>query len=773
MIRFKIKLAIRNLLKNKLYSSLIIGGFAVGFTACILIALFYNVEHNVNTHFRNYKNIYRVYDAKRNKDNLDYKLYPVFKEQYPEISDACPMEYSPNFQFNIKDAETRDYTRITYSISTTNDFFDIFSTEIVASLSDKPFRDENSAVITESVAKRLYGDKNPLGRTIEQEFFSATISAVIKDLPKNSSFQAELILNAENKNFQFSQECNDNVCIYPTEHFLLLKKDAEPDLLAAKINNTIQQFNTNTDSLALQNVTDIYFSSFSEDDLHQKGNSKMLVIFLSIAVLIILLSSINYLNYTISIQYAKMKEIGINKTNGAGKTQLILDSVIEVSLGIAISLLISVMLVTILLPWSETLFGRSIQVNDVNFQQLLPVFTGTMLGIILLNSLAPIYILSRFSITDFLSGGRKKGKQFGKQVMLTFQVTVSIALIAVVMLIFKQLQYVKHYDLGFNEEHLVRLELPYLYSHPETIKKETAKLPFVTGATLSDGYPGWVKLYMGSGLDDNQFMVECIHVSDDYLETMGIQLLDGRNFLPGDKNKACIMNEKAVKQYGWDNIKDKKYNNGDGYQVVGMAKDFNVQSLHDGIAPVALIYEPEHRFSTLSLRLIPGDVGQQMDQIRKVWKDLLPDDPMEFTFYNDQFQAMYVKEDKLAKSVTFFSLIAIVLTCMGILGQIYLISLNRTKEIGVRKVNGAKVSEILVLLNKDFVIWVVVAFVIASPISYYAMNKWLENFAYKTTLSWWIFALAGLLTLGIALLTVSWQSWRAATRNPVEALRYE
>ena len=776
MIRFKIKMAMRNLLKNKVYSALIIGGFSIGFTACILIGLFYNAEHNVNTHFANHKNLYRLYDAKRNKSGLDYKLSPVLHENYPEVENACPVEYTSNFQFNIKDAETKDYTRISYSISTTNSFFDIFSTEIIASLSDKPFSDINSAVITESVAKRLYGDKNPLGRTIQQEFFSATISAVIKDLPENSSFRAELFFNAENKDFQFSQECEDGVCFYPTDHFILLDPSAEPTRFAEKLNGSIGEFNSNTDSLALQSVTDIYLSTLELNDGHTKGNSKMLVVFLSIAILIILLSSINYLNYTISIQYAKLKEIGINKTSGAGSWQLISNSFTEVALGIFISLAISVLLTTILLPYTETLFGRNIRFNDVNFYQLLPVFAGTILSIILLNILAPVYVLSRFNITDFLSGGRRrKGKQIGKQAMLIFQLTDSIALIAVVMLIFKQLQFVKHYDLGFDEEHLVRLEIPYLFPNQELIKKETAKLPFVTSNSLSSGYPGWIQMMLVSGVKDDEFLVNSIYVSDDFMETMSFELLDGRNFLDGDKNQACIMNEEAIKRYGWETIEGKKFNNGreGGYNVVGVVNNFNVESLHAGITPVALIYEPDRKFNTLSLRLTPGNVGQQMEQLRKIWKEILPDDPMEFAFYNDQFQAMYVKEDKLAKSITFFSIIAIVLTCMGILGQIFLISLNRTKEIGVRKVNGAKVSEILALLNKDFVIWVFVAFVIATPVAYYAMHKWLENFAYKTSLSWWIFALAGLLALGIALLTVSWQSWRAATRNPVEALRYE
>ena len=774
MIRFKIKLAIRNLLKNKLYSTLIIGGFSIGFAAFILIGSFYNAEHNVNKHFKNYKNIYRVYDAKFNRYSLDYELFPVFSERYPEIKNACPVEYIPDFEFTIKDPKSKNYTRINYSLSTTNQFFDIFSVEVISKSSEKPFNARNSAIITESVAKRLFGNENPLGQTIEQEYFSAVVSAVIKDFPVNSSFNAELLLNSENEDFHFSQECNDGICVYPTEHFLVLNEATNPVDFADKLNKSIKQYNTHVDSLALQNLADIYLSPLNIEDSHFKGNSRMLVVFLSIAILIILLSSINYLNYIISMQYAKMKEIGINKTNGAGGPSLILDSLIEVSLGIVISLVISILLTAVFLPYSETLFGRSLQLSDLNFGWLIPVVGGTVVGIIFLNSLAPIYVFSRFNICDFLAGGKQKsGKQIGKQAMQIFQLTVSIALIAVVLLIFKQLQYVKHHDLGFNEEHLVRLELPYLFSHPEIIKNETDKLPFIESTALSDGYPGGVKLSMGSGVSDNHFMVQCIHVSDDYLETMGIQLLEGRSFLPGDKKKACLMNEAAIKKYEWNTIDGKTYENGDGYQVVGMVKNFNVQSLHSEISPVALIYDPAHQFNTLSLRLSAGNVSQQIAQIRDAWGKILPDDPMEFTFYDSQFQTMYQQEEKLAKSIAFFSFVAIALTCMGILGQIFLISISRTKEIGIRKVNGAKISEVMAMLNKDFVKWVLVAFIVATPIAYFAMNKWLENFAYKTELSWWIFALAGLLALGIALLTVSWQSWKAATRNPVEALRYE
>jgi len=777
MIRFKLKLAIRNLLKNKLYSSLIIGGFALGFTTCILIALFYSAEHNVDKHFANHKNIYRLYDAKQNESMLDYKLSSVLSENYPDVKEACAMNYLANFTMTLKDPETDKYTRVSHSIYTSNSFFDIFSVEILASQSDKPFAGANSAVITESVAKRLFGEENPLGRTIKEGTSEVTVTAIIKNLSENSSFKAEYLLNIENKDYQISRGAVNGVRIFPVEHFVLLKNDADPIQFTANLNTTIDRYNSTTDSLALQNLSDIYLSSLPlVHDNHTKGNSRMLTIFMLIAILIIMLSSINYLNYTISLQYAKMKEIGINKTSGAGKGHLLLDSLIEVSVGVIFALLISLILASVLLPFSENLVGRRVDFSNINIRQIVLVLAATVAGIILLNSLAPLYNLSRFNITDFLVKGRKrKGKQFGKQAMLTFQITVSIALIAGVMLIFKQLEYVKRHDLGFDQEHLVRLELPYSFSDHKLIEEETARLPFVVNNALSLGYPGWINIKMGSGMDEDDFNINCIYVSDNYLETMGLHLMGGRDFSAGDKGSACLMNQEAINRYGWSTIEGKKYDIGGkgGYKVIGEVSNFNVESLHEAISPAAILYEPEGHFNTLSLRLLPGDVGQQIEQLRKVWKDILPDEPMEFAFYDTQFQVMYSKEEKLARSVTFFSFIAIVLTCMGILGQIFLISLNRTKEIGIRKVNGAKISQILAMLNKDFVKWVVIAFVIATPIAYYAMNKWLENFAYKTTLSWWIFALAGVLALGIALLTVSWQSWRAASRNPVEALRYE
>ena len=259
MLRLKLKLAIRNLLKNKLYSSLIIGGFAIGFTACILIALFYSVEYNVDKHFANYKNIYRLYDVQKNENVLDYKLNSVLSENYPDVKETCAMNYLPNFTMTLKDPETKKYTQVSHSIYTSNSFFDIFSVEIVASQSDKPFAGSNSAVISESVAERLFGDNNPLGQTIEEGSLVVTVTAIIKDLPENSSFKAEFLLNIENKDYQIPRGTINGVPIYSTEHFLLLENDVVPVRFAANLNSTIDQYNSTTDSLALQNLSDNLF----------------------------------------------------------------------------------------------------------------------------------------------------------------------------------------------------------------------------------------------------------------------------------------------------------------------------------------------------------------------------------------------------------------------------------------------------------------------------------------------------------------------------------
>ena len=493
------------------------------------------------------------------------------------------------------------------------------------------------------------------------------------------------------------------------------------------------------------------------------------------------LSIINYLNFYISLQYTKLKEIGIKKIHGAGFRQLMSFSLFEVSVSIFLSVILSLFFVSFLLPIANPLLDRQLDIEIISNPVLLMIFTCTIIVVIAINSFAPFYIHSNFNIHSFLSGSKSgSGKQPFRNMLTVFQFIISIVLLASVITLYKQISFAKNAELGFNKELLIRLNLPFSFHNQEALKQNLNQLTFCENASLSQGVPGNIDCMMGSSTGEKSFVLQVFFVDIDFLKTMGIRLKDGRPFLPSDMGKACIINEAAVEQYGWDNIENRKFDNGQegGYKVIGVTENFHVESLRSKIQPLCLIFADKDIAKNLnlynvSIRLTSGDIGNKMREIEKQWKSFIPDEPMDYSFYDDNFNAMYKQDERLGQAIGMFALIAFILTCMGVFGQIFQVCVNRTKEIGIRKINGANVSEAMRLLSKDFVMLVSLSFLIATPIAWFVMHKWLQGFAYKTELSWWIFALAGVIALGIALLTVSWQSWRAADRNPVESLRYE
>lgn len=773
-----LKLAVRNLLRNKVYSFLIIGGFAIGFAACILIGLFYQTETTVNNDFVNHKQIFRLYDVKKNRCNINWDLHPILVTDYAAIENACPLDYNISDDLTIKDEQTNTTAEFTHLLTTTEPFFSIFSVDLTESLSGKPFAGRESIAVSTRLAKSLFGTQNPLGRQVNiGNYFFGTVTSVFRELPVNSSFSADIILNSENEKFRISSTTINGFRYNPTNHFVQLREGINPGNFINELNATDKIKALDIDSLSLQRLDDIYLSELTVKSRHAKGSPGLLKIFLAIALLILILSSINYVNYSVSMQYSKFRETGIKMAFGAGWRDLIRYIIVEVSIGILISLILALIITDTVLPYSEKLLGKELEVKFHDLVTVAPFFLLAVISVILINSFVPLYVLSRFSITTFLSGSGRKGnkKQIWKQVLLTFQLTVSVALITIVIIIYRQLGFVKNSDPGFNKELLLRINIPYKFQENYALRQELAKLSFVSGTTLSSGCPGMINHRMDITEGGNSFTVNCIYVGDNYLNTMGIELIKGRDFLEGDIKKACLINEEALKQSGWENIEGKRYNilQEGGLEVIGLIKDFKFASYFQNIEPLALVFDGLSNENVLSVKLRPGNIVQQIDQLSHVWKTLSPDEPFSFIFYDDFFQSFYEKEEKLASSVTFFALIAITLTCMGILGQIFMICLGKVKEIGIRKINGATISEILIMLNREFIFWFGISFIIACPVAWYIGNRWLMNFAYKASLAWWIFILAGLTSLIIILLTVSWQSWRAATRNPVEALRYE
>jgi putative ABC transport system permease protein len=347
------------------------------------------------------------------------------------------------------------------------------------------------------------------------------------------------------------------------------------------------------------------------------------------------------------------------------------------------------------------------------------------------------------------------------------------------MIVPKQIQYVKNKTPGFNEEQLLRLDLPFIRENDIqkafVLLDELKKSPYIKRLSVSSGVPGEIRMSMGSNMENTtkNISVPCLLVDTAFIETLWLKVIRGRNLLPGDIDKVCMINEAAYKHFEFDDLENKRFNNFGGFDIVGVVNDFHYSSLHKTIGPVCIMFTSKSMPSALNIRFTANGTGPGMDFIRDIWQEILPGYPMKYQFYDEWFDSMYRSEEYFARTISLFAILAIVISCIGILGLAIFSSERRTKEIGVRKINGAKISEILLLLNRDFIFLVIIAYIIAVQVAWYSMHKWLLNFAYRTELSWWIFILAGLLALLIAMVTVSWQSWRAAMKNPVESLRYE
>jgi putative ABC transport system permease protein len=777
MFGYNLKQSFRGMRKNGLFSFLNIFGFAAGFAVCMVLVLFAWKEYTVDRHFENHQQIYRLIDSRKNSTRMDCDIAGEMKEQFPGISLATPLKYMyMNNPIFVKRTEGEDFVLCTELISTTNDFFDIFSVEVLSKSSDRPFADPGSMVISESTAMKLFGKTDVVGKVLNiGNMMDLPVSAVVRDLPANSSLGADLYLNAENENFRMSQYCSGGICYNPMDVYVRVDSHAGIAGLEEMVNSNFPENKSETDSIWFQPLADIYLTTTIEHNENRAGSNGLILIFLAIALLILLLSVVNYVNFSLSRQLSALKQIGIRVTNGAGKTDIRHLYMTEVALSVFIAFFLALLMIQFLLPYAGIMLGTDLDIAWLFTPQLLTAFLGIIIAVIIVSSLGPATILSRFSVISlFGKGNRVIVKQSGKRILSIFQLTASIILLICLIAIQRQLNYVRTTDMGFDREQLLRLDLPGNFNAYDVLSEKIENAPYVTGSSYSHGAPGLIRVGMGDNRgEDDHFMMHCIYVDESFLETFGITLVKGREFLPSDTGIACYFNDAAFKRYGWEDLDNKKFNNfrEGGLAVVGVVDNFHVASLHNLIEPVALIFADQ--YTSLNIRLMPGNVSQQMQGIREIWSEVAPDAPISYNFYDVYFDSLYRKEDRQGKAIAFFSLIALVITSLGLLGQIYQDTLARIKEIGIRKVNGAKIWEVMVLLNKDFIKWVGIACILAIPAGWYAMSRWLQNFAYSIELSWWIFALAGLIALAIALLTVSWQSWQAARRNPVEALRYE
>jgi putative ABC transport system permease protein len=770
MIIHDLKLSFRQLTKNKVHSFLGIVSFAFGFAVCLIIALLVYHELTIDTCFENHHRIYRLVNAERNSVYMIYQDTDILRENYPEIEKLCPIESHARWARPVYTGEKSVYIHST--ITTDNSFFDVFQIPIVKSLSKNPLSQPEYAVLTESGANLLFGNEDPLGKQITLDNDKLLmVSAVIKDFPENASIKADILLSVTNKSIRGSSIRRDNEWYYSVGFYAMLFETASVKELTQKMNDTLEGLGAKIHQVKLQRLDEIYLGKPVNGNDNKAGNSVMLAMFGAIGLLILVLSVINHINFILSFQLKKLKEIGIKKTSGASFKQLMGNYFVEVSLWLIFSFTLALIFVEVALPYVNYLFDASLQITTILTMPFGLYMLLAFIAVLLISCIADIYILSRFDFRSFISGElRGIRKHTAQNVMTIFQFAVSIILLIGVLVIQKQIQYVKHRDLGFNQEQLLMLKFPFRYQHGQALQSQVMQHPSIINSSLSMGNPGNI-LHTAGAYDINgkEFLINRIDVDYSFLETFEIKLLQGRSFLQGENDKACLINETAFKRYGWESYDGQAF---EKYQVVGIVKDFHISSLVRPMEPVTLVLN-NYMPTTLNLRISPNHIGETMAFIQKAWNAVSPQTPFDYQFYDDWYDSVYRSEERLASTITLFAFIAFLITSLGLLGQTIHICLNRTKEIGIRKIVGATVSGIILLITKQFVKWVLIANAIAWPVAWFVMKNWLQSFAYRVDLTLWPFLLAALFALVIALLTISWQAVRAATANPVEALRYE
>ncbi len=802
MLKNYLKIAFRSLLKNKLFSMINLSGLAIGMASFFAIMLYVGYEKSYDKFNKNHNNIFRVYmDYTENGqfvpgDAQSYNLCgPKIIEEVPEVIDF--VRFYPLAETSLE-AGNRFYETSKGYLADPS-FFTVFTSEMIAGDPTSALNEPNTVVLSETLAKKIFGKTDVIGenmQAINNEKTNLRVTGVIKDIPENTHLKISYLVSFQtytNWKVFTPQKLNWNNNSFFT--YLLTKDNVNIENLRQKLFHI--DIESDSERMNVEKMTDIHLYSDKPYEAETNGNGNSVKFLFAIAVFIILLSWLNYINLSSAKILERTKEVGIRKVSGARRQQLILQFLSESFLLNFAAFIISLGLTFLILPVFNSFLGKELSFSVLGFGSLLLVMGVPVLGIFL-SGLYPAIVLSSFTPVKVLKGKMASARtEFSfRKGIVTAQFLATIILLIGTITILKQLKYMNNVPLGMNLNQTVSIK-SMIIDDPENarrsyqvLKEEVGKLSFVEDVSLVQTYPGEGYDHMGTfthitfqdGSEDKHTNWFNYLADENYIRLMGFELLAGSNFTdnPGTNKNKIIINECSAKVMGFASMNEaigkKLHFWGDDFYITGVIKDYHHFGLKNEEKPFIIRYAPDNEGLIVKLKnntASLSEVDKELAALEQKWKEVFAKSTFHYSFIDQKFASLYKQEKDFSQTFSFFTFLAIFIAALGLFGLSYYRINQRIKEIGVRKVNGAKVSEILAMLNRDFIRWVAVAFVIATPIAYYVMNKWLENFAYKTTLSWWIFALAGVLALGIALLTVSWQSWRAATQNPVEALRYE
>jgi len=806
MFRKNLSLSFRYLSQNKGYFFINLLGLIIGIIAFTLIVFWIQAETSYDTFHPEAENIYRV----------DYLLYEEdILEQHSAAGSAAIgreiVSYFPEainyarfyrteslVKYSFEDGDEAVKERdILYAQSS---FFELFNFPLLSGLADSTILALDHAVITDETARRYFGEEDPMGKVLKidgrQDF---VISGVVGNIPGNSHFSFDILLSYENL-IQASRRNWDqgwfNKNIYT---YIQLTPGSDAAALEAKLPQIPEDFLGDFMKRAfflmefkLTQLTDIHLHSTLSNELDVNGSMRNVQALGIIALLVLLIAYINYINLATSRSVERAHEVGVRKVTGAQKKDLILQFLTESALLNLLALIVSFAGVFLLLSFFKQVMQSPLQIDLPTL--ILLFFILLLSGTLFTGSLSAIYsaqFVPSLVLKGILPSGSGSWIFRLKNYLVVFQFAVSIILIIGTITIFRQLSFMQNHDLGFTPEGVVVMDGPRILetdsyeaylNNIEAFKNDIRALSMVEGVSSSTSVPGTeITMTRVFGIPvegrNTEKVIDMYYTDHHFFDTYGLNFMAGRGFSENMKEDSSniIINESALEYYGFENAEDAIGDvlRGGNFvvSILGVVKDFNQQSVKEEPGPIGFYHQPGNQY--YSVRAHMADVSSLVSELEKIWNSHYPGNPFHYFFLDDYYNEQYLAEQRFSKLFLTSSLLGIIIACLGLLGLSAYSITRRRKEVGIRKVNGANIAQVMFLLNRNFVIWVAIAFVLACPVAWFAMNKWLQNFAYRTELSWWIFALAGVLALIVALLTVSWQSRSAAAKNPIDSLRYE
>ncbi|HVE62068.1 MAG TPA: ABC transporter permease [Chitinophagaceae bacterium] len=793
----------RSLIKNRTYSVLNITGLAAGLTCFVFIALWVNDELSYDKFNKNYDRIVRLISTAKTETGIEESAVSSAPMAKALKNDYAEVENTVRLRMREEIVTYQNQQVLQPGILLTDpSFFDVFSYRLTKGNAATALSDPYSIILTESTAKKYFGDSDPVGQTLMLNMYDSTgygaaytITGIMPDPPRNAHFTFNML--ASFKTIEVALPDVLTVDGWGDNSFytyLLLKEGVDRTAFSAKISQFYGKYIGELYNIwksiyfyKLQPLSDIHLDSNLQYEIAPTGNITQVYIFSLIGIFILLLAGINYTNLATARSAGRAKEVSIKKVVGAGKKQLVLQYLTESVFTAIIALLVSFLLSFVLQPYFAQVTDKNLSLFSSPLLLLfifgVTVFLGVLAGIY------PALIISAFKPAAVLKGAFKssnKGIMLRKALVVS-QFVITLILITGIVIINKQMSYIKHKDLGYNKDALLFLRVngnTDVIKGYNAFKNELENSPLISGVATSNSM---IAGGLGSGgaetVDSKgnplQVNTSRLRVDTNYLDVYGIKLLAGRNFTPNafaDTIRQIILNEMAVKKFGWQNAEaaiDKPFKMGDQKGiVVGVINNFHFNSLQQSIDPLA-IYPLDNSFSRITLKVDIEKASQVLALMENTWKKYFPSALFDYDFVSEQIREQYQAEERFSKIFLYFSMLSLLIACLGLYGLISYTIFQKTKEIGIRKVLGATANGIVLLLSKDFLKLVGFAFVIATPVAWYIMSNWLQDFAYKTPISWWMFAAAGTVVLLVAFVTVSFQAIKAALTNPVKNLRTE